>query len=299
MLSTYGLAIYDPPLWSTIPPVLSGLPWVETMKEYNRLLVIGGLFPVYLTSYYHGCIVGWDGYNFIPLDEGLDLTSDPFPLIFDLDVYNNKLYAAGDFIASNVPDGSRIVRWDGQSWSGVGGGIDWTVRSLQVYNGELYAAGSFGFAGGIQADCIAKWDGNKWCSLGSTFNGSIIDMCVYNNELIISGSFISIDGQPVNHIAKWIGGNYTDSCQVVGIDELNLQNHFSLYPSPAWDFLRIKSDKFLMDIIKITDLTGKNIFSKENTGTSIQLDISFLSNGLYFLIIETKEGRVVKKFVKE
>ncbi len=299
ILLTFGVAIYYPPYWATIPQVLSGMQRVETMKVYNGLLILAGLFPAYISPNYKGSVVGWNGFNFVPLDKGLYDGSSNDPIIIDLEVYKNKLYAGGMFNASNVINGNRIVCWDGQVWSEVGGGINYDVRSLQVYNGELYAAGSFSFAGNIPAQNIAKWDGNKWCSLGSTFNGSIKDMCVFNNELIVSGYFTQIDGQPINHIAKWIGGNYTDSCQVVGIDDFAIDKHISIYPSLVNNILNIKSEKYTIENASILDVAGKIILTQKKRGTNVSLNVFFLPQGLYFLLLETKEGRIVKKFVKE
>jgi hypothetical protein len=292
-----GIIIHNPPFWSTIPP-FTHLPWIESMIEYDNKLIIGGLFSSDLTLDYKGNIVLYDGINILPMADGLDLT-DPYSLIIDLEVYNNKLFAAGNIHASNVSNSLNIVCWDGQSWSGVGGGVNNDIYDLQVYNGELYAAGTFTMAGNIPADHIAKWDGFKWCSLGSNFNGFITDMCVFNNELLVTGSFTQIDGQPINHIAKWIGGNYTDSCQVVGIEDFSIDKQVSIFPSPTNDFIKIKSEKYKLEVATISDLSGKIIFTKKISGTNETLDVSFLSSGLYFLYLQTSKGGCTKKFVKE
>ena len=117
-LQTFGVAIYNPPLWSSIPPVLSGMPGVETMNEFNHILIFAGEFPCYnISTSYKGNIIGWDGFNFIPLDNGLELAGGGDKII-DLEVYKNKLYAAGPFDAGNVTNSAHIVCWDGQNWSG-------------------------------------------------------------------------------------------------------------------------------------------------------------------------------------
>ncbi len=296
-LWTIGVAIHTPPFWSTIPP-FTHLPWIESMVEYNNKLIIGGRFPSDLTLDYKGNIVQWDGINILPLADGIE-NDDPQSLIIDLEVYNNKLYAAGNINALNISNGNNIVCWDSHNWSEVGGGVNNGIYDLQVYNGELYAAGIFTTAGNIPADHIAKWDGFKWCSLGSNFNGYITDMCVYNNELLVTGSFNQIDGQTVNHIAKWVGGNFSDSCQVVGIKEIDFMNEINLSPSPTHDHLKITSVQNNILASSIFDITGKLLLNKKLNAASLHLDVSSLAAGLYFLVLETPKGTAVKKFVKE
>jgi hypothetical protein len=50
-------------------------------------------------------------------------------------------------------------------------------------------------------------------------------------------------------------------------------------------------------LVTVYDLSGKIVLSKQLNGN--QLDISMLEKGLYFIKLNTEEGRVVRKFVKE
>lgn len=114
-----------------------------------------------------------------------------------------------------------------------------------------------------------------------------------------TGSFNQIDGQTVNHIAKWVGGNFSDSCQVVGIKEIDFMNEINLSPSPTHDHLKITSPKTNIHSSCIFDITGKLLLNKIINAGSFQLDVSSLAAGLYFLVLETPKGTAVKKFVKE
>jgi hypothetical protein len=70
----------------------------------------------------------------------------------------------------------------------------------------------------------------------------------------------------------------------------------TISPNPANKMLFIEGVNYPF-IVSTYDLSGKKMFSDcTNNG---QLDISDLSQGLYFIKIETNEGMVVKKFVKE
>lgn len=293
---SYSLIIYSPQLWATVPPLILGR--VQKMTVYNNQLVVAGSYTADISITYEGNILAWDGFSFITLDNGLELYEVPYPMIYDVEVYQNKLYAAGMFLSLNVSGGNRIVSWDGSTWSGVGGGLNFDASSLQVYNGNLYVSGSFQIAGGVSADHIAKWNGSQWCGLGSTFNGTIYDMCVYNSELIISGSFTTIDGQPINHMAKWIGGNYVDSCSTVNVPELSMDDKIFVYPTPVISVLTILSEKLPIKSVQIRNVFAENMYSQSFSSEKVNFDVSFLQSGTYFLMIDLGKNVVNKKFIK-
>ncbi len=71
-------------------------------------------------------------------------------------------------------------------------------------------------------------------------------------------------------------------------------NLFNIYPNPAYDYIRIASDKPLHNI-NIISLDGKTIISKKiNSNGSI--DISGLKSGIY--MIKDDSGRSIGKFIK-
>jgi hypothetical protein len=85
--------------------------------------------------------------------------------VFD-DGTGPALYVAGHFQAAGTVRASQIARWDGTSWSGVGGGIGTNygeVHSLVVHDDgtgdALYAGGEIVAAGGQPASAVVRWDG--------------------------------------------------------------------------------------------------------------------------------------------
>jgi hypothetical protein len=86
---------------------------------------------------------------------------------------------------------------------------------------------------------------------------------------------------------------------ILSVDDNEINNKINLYPNPAINKLDIKSSEINIEIIKIYDAIQKEIYSKSFNKSEIQLDISFLENGLYFMVFETKKGKAVKKFVKQ
>jgi len=90
----------------------------------------------------------------------------------------------------------------------------------------------------------------------------------------------------------------------VGIWNWEMDNLVSVYPNPANNELRIQSYEFEISSVRILDVAGKEVGSYERTDNSgksaVVLNISDVSNGLYFIHTQLINGTtVVKKVVKE
>jgi hypothetical protein len=87
-------------------------------------------------------------------------------------------------------------------------------------------------------------------------------------------------------------------CPVVSINENALPDNLpiTISPNPATTTLNI-SDLTTSATAEIYDISGKLLITKQLNTT--QLDISILAKGFYFIKLSTKEGCVVRKFVKE
>ncbi|MBA3663829.1 MAG: T9SS type A sorting domain-containing protein [Bacteroidetes bacterium] len=85
----------------------------------------------------------------------------------------------------------------------------------------------------------------------------------------------------------------------VGIKENFKGELFSVYPNPCSGTLSIKqTNEHQIQAIELSEATGKKIFIKEKVQG--QIDLSFLSPGMYFLRITNSEGASeVKKIIKD
>ena len=86
------------------------------------------------------------------------------------------------------------------------------------------------------------------------------------------------------------------------IDEINQSNNMSIYPNPASKFINVKFDKAIQKNLDITiiDVNGKKVKSlnyQRETISIIQIDISDMSKGIYFVNFQNNQSKFTKKLV--
>ncbi len=142
------------------------------------------------------------------------------------------LFAAGYFVSGALggAPANGIGRFDGSTWSALGGGLVHEVLALATYDDllgggpALFAGGSFSLAGGQPAPWIARWDGSSWSPLASQLNNTVRALAVFYDgtggkaHLFAAGSFSSAGGQTAGNIARWdgtgwlpVGGGFSTS----------------------------------------------------------------------------------------
>jgi len=90
---------------------------------------------------------------------------------------------------------------------------------------------------------------------------------------------------------------YSEDCNL-SINENELQQIINIYPNPVNNILYIENNKNI-DIVKITvyNILGKVVLIKKNIFN--QLNLSVLKSGILFVKIETENGTITKKIIKE
>ena len=229
------IARWNGSAWEIIP----GLPFgssnngfVATLLPFQTdeksKLVVGGQFPGAPTNVM--AISQWDGISWSSLGSGIT-TSLPTltaivwaTCIFD-DGTGPCLYAAGQFNKAGGLTCMNIARWDGTSWSPLGGGLGTSftadaVYALAVYDDgtgpRLYAGGDFQSASGVPCSSLARWDGATWepVSTGATGDGATIYALRVEQEgtgsaLYVGGDFTHLGGVAAKSIARLDGAGIT------------------------------------------------------------------------------------------
>jgi len=82
-------------------------------------------------------------------------------------------------------------------------------------------------------------------------------------------------------------------------EELIMDEDFSVYPNPSNNIINIRLDNSEKEAtVKIVNILGETVMSTKMTNSETQLSIGSLTNGVYFVSIETAKNRLVKSLVK-
>ncbi len=182
--------------------------------------------------------------------------------------------------------------------------IDFTPYT-NLYTGLLYLDISNGNLTNVDVSMLQNleefycYDSDLLTNLNikNTNNSALIWMWAENNPLldcIQVDNKIDADGRDTN---EWRSGGatYEETC-VLSTEEFDLSS-ISIYPNPS-------KDKFYIDLKMGASYSMINLFGQEIrkgsfvAGTN-ELDIQSLSNGLYLLNLETRDGKATKKIIKE
>ncbi|MCC6659260.1 MAG: hypothetical protein IT437_00065 [Phycisphaerales bacterium] len=190
-------------------------PWIQRMDVFDGGLYATGQFTV-AGGTNADSIARWNGSAWQDVGGlGPNGPKGPFAYgnataVFD-DGTGAALYVAGEFQTAGGVPARNIARYDGVSWSDVGGGVNAQVRCLRVFDDgtgpALYAGGDFDEAGGAAAASIARWDGHTWSAVGPGLESSAYVMEVARHAgtayLYVGGWFQSAGGLPAPYLARY------------------------------------------------------------------------------------------------
>ncbi|MCX6050326.1 MAG: hypothetical protein NT075_34960 [Chloroflexi bacterium] len=220
-----GVAAWDGASWSALAGGVTRLDGnstpesgiVSALVVNNGLLYAGGWFTKAGGSAAN-YIASWDGNAWSAL--GVGVRPEPFfseAPISALAISNGALYVGGRFVNAGNQAIALIARWDGATWSGVGGGIsndgyDYVSVLAAGANDTLYTGGNFRIIGNQRVDNIAQWNGADWRALGGGLMASeygdspakpyaiVVDEA---GRIYAGGEFAIAGGVKVNNLALW------------------------------------------------------------------------------------------------
>jgi hypothetical protein len=125
-------------------------------------------------------------------------------------VIGSNVYFGGKFTMAGGLPANGIARWDGNTWSSVGGSVvgNGTVSTLAAVGQLLYMGGTFTNVGGVPINRLARWDGTNWSALGSgtiytTSAGTIVSLTGSGSDLYVGGTFRTAGGKPSYFLGRW------------------------------------------------------------------------------------------------
>ena len=138
--------------------------------------------------------------------------------IYALAVSGTDIYVGGNFTKLGNANARHIAKWNGTSWSTLGGGCAQateTVYTIAISGTDIYVGGNFtsllDAANNPVAytSYIAKWNGSAWTTLARGTNGDVRAIAISGSKVYVGGIFSNVldsTGLPIPYtysIAKW------------------------------------------------------------------------------------------------
>jgi len=205
----YRIARWDGTSWS---PLGTGAPvaCVVAVQPAGSVIASGWLVPfTTIGGVPANDIARWDGTSWSPMGAGLTNSTYTYALHATA---NGDVYASSNCADPNGPPGSqalRVVRWDGTSWSAVGGTMNGIARDvLELPDGDVVICGNFTEVGGVFANRVARWNGSTWSGLGSgSYSDSFSCGRLPNGDLVVISNMPTLPGS--YRVARWNGVVWT------------------------------------------------------------------------------------------
>jgi len=146
--------------------------------------------------------------------------------------YNGDVYAGGNFRTAINSGGipvqvNHIARWNGVSWSNIGGGVNGFVDSMATSGDTLYIGGAFSIAtnffgsgGTVSVNNIAKWNGSAWSALGGGCDGGVYALKASGSNVFAGGIFGHAGAAAVNSVARWDGTSWSPLAAGAGTNNI-------------------------------------------------------------------------------
>ena len=158
----------------------------------------------------------------------------------------------------------------------------------------------------IFAAAMDIWENNDPITEVRVFNsgGTLIETVQVDTPTNQQTFFGFIADEPIGRVelegANGSGelfGNFLfgADCQIIGVDD-NLLSQVSLFPNPATDIVTIQLPNTVeIQAIAVYDVLGKVV---ANRAVNNQINVSQFNRGVYMVNIETNQGTITKKIIK-
>lgn len=299
---TKNVCSFDGSNFAAVPsiPVVDNYVIGKLVAYKNKLIASGAFYSYTVGSISR--VAMFDGTNWSSVGNGV---WGSLSFVNDMVIYNDTLYIAGSWPQSAGNVSNYIMKWDGNQLYDAGfGGFHGTdaITSLVVYKDRLFTFGNFNQAAGKKAYGIAYYEKGNWTvPQDSIANYGVRYGVVYNGDLYIAGAFKNINKDTtIRNFAKLVCPDFDAASGCISSVSKNSLNELRIrfFPNPVQDKLHIdferKSD---IDKISVVNTLGQEIFAVSKS--ELEIDLSFLSNGIYFLKVSVGQNQRVFKLVKE
>lgn len=201
-----GLARWNGQAWVSVGTGVTGR--VRALTEFRGELIAAGDFTSPGNK-----IAAWNGSQWRPLGGGIAGLN----VVRSLAVFNDSLYACGQFASAEGRYCSNIARWDGAAWhpvqGGIGNGLVDEASSMAVFQNGLIVGGRFDTVSLLPIRGIARWDSEVWSDLAGGISAAssysvdphVEALTLFRGRLVAGGRFSVAGGRGASCLALWDG----------------------------------------------------------------------------------------------
>jgi len=133
--------------------------------------------------------------------------------------------------------------------------------------------------------------------------GGVLIKNDFNNQSTLAGAQLPIGDTWINWIATDMEGNSFMCSSLITVFQQSKvalsKSGIHICPNPSRGILQVEFGQTEVQELTISDLNGKIIFEKTKPLQKEEIDLSAFKNGVYFIAVQTDEGFLSTKFVKE
>lgn len=210
-------------------------------------------------------------------------TIEFLPYLDNISEYNAEI-TQGQFF--NLNDYQNITVWD----------------SVQGLSGTVYDWSWWNYSFGTPS-VIAAGETNMQPQFDFVFDYNADETYKFTLHTIFSGGFYLFEGSSDLTLLRFatpitFNEGYPNHPNDVSVTEILDNNLINIHPNPAKNQLTISSEQLVVENIEILDITGKTVKQLVINKEQVTINIADLQNGIYILKAKTKQGVIVKRFVK-
>jgi len=250
-------------------------------------------------------IYNWNGTSWMQQGNLVgDLDGDEFGRSVSLNAVGDVLAvgAPGHIVGSaNINGSTYVYEWNGTNWIPRGG----EIVGLATGNGfgeevSLNSAGTILAAsapayltnGNVR---IFEWTGTAWSQLGNTITGDALnDIFGASLSLNSTGDIVAVGAwgnQNQGHVRVF------QNPLILSNQDLNEMN-LNYFPNPTDNAIQLSASS-IIEVVKLFDVSGKELMSLQGTQREITIELNPLNPGTYFLELRSKDQVRTVKIVKQ
>jgi len=137
---------------------------------------------------------------------------------------------------------------------------------------------------------------------GLTWSDAFDDVMIGNITLNGGGTiYFRVAPYFAGEIGTYLLSMSITRTSTVGIDDIQIADYVKIFPNPAKDFVMVDFNEFngTLNQINLVNVQGQNVFTLNavNQSKIFNIPLTNLSDGIYFLRLQTDNGVLIKKLI--